>query len=104
MPRKTDLTYPKNAIKPRRKALGMRQIDLAVAAEVSQSVVSDFESGRGWPTPENQMAIADVLGCAWLELWVDPSDPDLNIVAAGSSKEERARMAEVIKLVRVRDS
>lgn len=78
----------------------MTQMQLAAAAETSQSVISEMERGTRWPEPETQVAIADALGCDWLELWVDPDAPSLDVLANQATPDEKARMAEMLRLFR----
>ena len=46
----------------RRKSLGISQVQLAKIASVSSHTVSDIESGRGNPTIDSLVKVADVLG------------------------------------------
>ena len=46
----------------RRKSLGVSQVQLAKIASISSHTVSDIESGRGNPTIDSLVKVADVLG------------------------------------------
>lgn len=47
--------------------LGMKREDLAVAAEVAHSTLSDFETGRRQPHPRTRAAIRAALESAGVE-------------------------------------
>lgn len=59
---------PLDRIRLRREQLGIRQIDLAYAVGVSQSTMSDYETGRTEPNLETLLKIARVLktSVSWL--------------------------------------
>lgn len=46
-----------------RKAAGITQAELAAALGVSQTVVSDWESSKKYPSADKLPAIAEALGC-----------------------------------------
>ena len=46
----------------RRKSLGVSQVQLAKIASISSHTLSDIESGRGNPTIDSLVKVADVLG------------------------------------------
>lgn len=99
-PMASGIAHPQNYVRVRRKARGMTQMDLAVAAEVGQSMVSDFERRKLFPSLDAQQRIAAALGCEWLELFVDPESPDYNLIVADAGASERQRIADVLKAMR----
>ena len=56
-------------LKARRKALGLRQADLAQAAGISQSLVVKIELGERKPSVKVAKRIAEVLGFDWTEFF-----------------------------------
>lgn len=56
-------------LKARRKAKGLRQTDLAQAAQISQSLVTLIESGIRKPSVKVAKRIAAVLGFDWTEFF-----------------------------------
>lgn len=65
-------------IKQRRQQLGIRQVDLAKAINVSQSTMSDYETGRYEPDLETLVKIASELkvSVGWLLTDKDYNHPD----------------------------
>lgn len=62
-------------LRRRRIAAGLSQTDLAQAAGVSKSQLSDVENGRAGFSPKNLKAIADVLACTVPDLLLpEPED------------------------------
>ena len=55
-------------LKDRRKALGWSQAELSQLMNVSQSLVSNWESGTRTPALDDAARLADVLGCSIDEL------------------------------------
>lgn len=100
MPASKNLSYPWNSVRIRRRAAGLYQTQLAEAVGVTQAVISNFENHKSWPEAATQVAIAEALGCMWLELFIEPDAADLNALAAGSSPEEWSRMAEMVRIMR----
>lgn len=49
-------------IKQLREGAGMKQYELAAKVGVKGSSVFKWENGKGYPTPENLMALADIFG------------------------------------------
>lgn len=56
-------------LKAKRKAKGLRQTDLAQAAQISQSLVTLIESGTRKPSVKVAKRIAEVLGFDWTEFF-----------------------------------
>ena len=56
-------------LKSRRKALGLRQTDLAQAANISQSLVVKIELGERKPSVKVAKRIAEVLNFDWTEFF-----------------------------------
>ena len=56
-------------LKAKRKAKGLRQTDLAQAAQISQSLVTLIESGIRKPSVKVAKRIAAVLGFDWTEFF-----------------------------------
>ena len=56
-------------LKPIRKAKGLRQIDLAQAANISHSLVVKIEHGERRPSVKVAKRIANVLGFDWTEFF-----------------------------------
>lgn len=52
-----------------RKAKGLRQSDLAQAANISQSLVVKIEQGDRKPSVKTAKKIAEVLGIDWTEFF-----------------------------------
>lgn len=61
-------------IKDRRDVLGITQADLAELAGISLRTLTKLEAGKGNPTMETLMKIADVLG---LELRLEVKHPKI---------------------------
>lgn len=57
-----------NNIKQLREAAGLTQYQLAQRMELYPSAVFKWETGRGNPTLENAMKLADLFGCTMDEL------------------------------------
>ena len=62
-----------NGILAMRKASGMTQAELAAKLGVSQTVVSDWESAKKYPTADKLPAIAAVLNCTIDALFEPPT-------------------------------
>lgn len=86
-----------NFIAKRRRAMGMKQVDLAAACEITQASVSDIENNKVWPRPEQILKIADTLECAPVELFIDPDAMDLNALTADASDGDKAVAAAMVK-------
>ena len=56
-------------LKKLRKAKRLRQIDLAEAAQISQSLVTQIETGIRKPSVKVAKRIAEVLGFDWTEFF-----------------------------------
>ena len=56
-------------LKPIRKAKGLRQTDLAQAANISHSLVVKIERGERRPSVKVAKKIANVLGFDWTEFF-----------------------------------
>lgn len=56
-------------LKAMRKASGLRQTDLAQAAQISQSLVTQIENGIRIPSVPVAKRIATVLGFDWTEFF-----------------------------------
>ena len=56
-------------VKQRRKAVGLRQTDLAQAANISHSLVVKIESGERKPSVKVAKRIAAVLNFDWTEFF-----------------------------------
>lgn len=56
-------------IRKYREIRGMNQAQLAAALGVTQQAVYYWETGKTSPKPENQAAIARVLGVPWIVLF-----------------------------------
>ena len=50
-------------LRAKRKAMGIKQVDLAYKAQVSAAFMSDLEIGRRTAKAETWQRIADALGC-----------------------------------------
>lgn len=63
-----DLDHLGDRIREQRKKRGFTQVTLAEVLEVSQTTVSDWESGASRPGLDRLAKIAEKLGCtaAWL--------------------------------------
>lgn len=59
-----------------RKAAGLTQSQLAVAAGVQQQRISYWEKGRGVPRDHNRIRLARALGVDPAELFAYPEQPD----------------------------
>ena len=57
---------------PRRKAAGYTQAGLAVALDVSRSLLAAWEVGNLWPSSERLPRMAQLLGCTIAELYAPP--------------------------------
>lgn len=64
------------AAKGARLAAGRKQIEIAVAAGVSHSVISRFERAKGWPLNPDRIveAYAEECGVEPLAIWRDAVD------------------------------
>lgn len=69
-------------IRALRERAGLTLSELAVAAGVGKSTLSQLESGRGNPSIETLWAIARALGVPFGRL-VEPPHPDIRVVRAG---------------------
>jgi len=56
-------SYDREALRRRREDAGLTQADLARAAQLSTSSVSDLELGRHGAAPATLLRIANALGC-----------------------------------------
>lgn len=63
---------PRLYIRAWRERLGITQEELAHGVGIGRAQVSNWESGARLPTRENQAAIANVLGCDYLDLYRQP--------------------------------
>ena len=54
-------------IKEHRKAMGLSQQDLALALNVSQPNVANWEAGRAWPKTQDLPELAKALGCKHID-------------------------------------
>lgn len=62
-------------IKRLREAAGMRQYELAARMGIKQASVSAWESGQAYPSAENLIKLAGILGCSTDEiLGLKPSE------------------------------
>ncbi|HEY8340516.1 MAG TPA: XRE family transcriptional regulator [Egibacteraceae bacterium] len=69
-------------IRELRDRAGLSLSELAVAAGVAKSTLSQLESGRGNPSIETLWAVARALGVPFGRL-VEPPHPDIRVVRAG---------------------
>lgn len=65
------------AVKERRRQLGLKQSDLAELSSVAQHTLSNLESGRGNPTLQVMVQVLEALGLQ-LTLVVARSEGDAN--------------------------
>lgn len=63
-----------NKVRERRYARGIKQAELAKMVKVSQSALSDIESGKHTPGVDAAIRIARVLKCDVEDLFVEPED------------------------------
>lgn len=61
-----------NSVRIYRKAMDMKQAELASLVDVNQATLSNIEAGRHVPNVFLAMRLADVLECDIYELFVDP--------------------------------
>ena len=65
---------------PRRKAAGYTQAGLAVALDVSRSLLAAWEAGNLWPSSERLPRMAQLLGCTIAELYAPPEPPAVETI------------------------
>ena len=77
---------------PRRKAAGFTQAGLAVALNVSRSLLAAWETGQVWPSAGRLPKMAQLLGCTIAELYEPPAKP---IITQEGGTEPCSRTAEI---------
>lgn len=80
-------------IRALRKAVPLRQDDLAAKAGVSLRVIKELEGGRGNPTLESLSLVLSVLGISFGELFVENSK---NLVHTRDAKEEKGHNNDIL--------
>ena len=63
-----------NAITRLRTSVGLSQSELAARLGVTQSAVSQWETGETHPTFEKMSTLTKILGCSAAEIFNDSSD------------------------------
>jgi molybdate-binding protein/DNA-binding XRE family transcriptional regulator len=82
-------------LRARRERLGMSQLELAAAADLSRQSLSAIEAGRSQPGVDVALRLAAVLECRVEDLFVASTRPRVRAELAGAVDEGRVALAEV---------
>ena len=63
-------------IAPRRRAVGLSQVELAKLVGVERASIANWENGISWPHASLLPAIADVFACSIEDLYSAPETPE----------------------------
>ena len=74
-------------LKKIRKSQNLTQYEVAVACDISRTMITEVENGKAMPSPKTAKKIASVLHFDWTKFYEDQKVPK-NIVKKDSPKDE----------------